>query len=237
MMNVLVVDDDLEIVRFIQDGLHAEGFGVTIATTGREAIQHASESRFEAIVMDRMLPDIDGLSLLKALRSIKIDCPVLVLSALGAADDRVAGLKAGGDDYVTKPFCMAELSARLEALHRRSAREQRAIAAPPIGRELWCGDLVIDLETRSVRRGGREIHLRARELEVLLFLIARQGQVVTRSMLLEGVWRYHSQHMTNVIEVYVSRLREKVDVAGAAPMIRTVRGVGYVLSGAPRERP
>ena len=236
MVSILFVDDDPEIARFVQDGLSADGYRVITAATGREALERASEIRFAAVILDRMLPDFDGLSLLKAFRSAKIDCPVLFLSALGATDDRVAGLKAGGDDYVAKPFSMPELSARLEALLRRSARDDRAEAAPPAGSELRCGELVIDLETRSVRRGVREIPLRARELEVLLFLIARQGQVVTRGMLLEGVWRYHSQHMTNVIEVYVSRLREKVDVAGEASMIRTVRGVGYVLSAASVER-
>lgn len=232
MVSVLVVDDDLEIARFVRDGLCAEGYEVAIASSGREAVERTSERRFAAIVLDRMLPDIDGLSLLKALRSTKNDCPVLFLSALGATDDRVAGLKAGGDDYIAKPFSMAELSARLEALLRRVAHDRRMVDPPPSGRELRCGDLVMDLKAKSVRRGARELHLRAREFEMLKFLLERQGQVVSRSMLLEGVWRYHSRHATNVIEVHVSRLREKVDVAGEPSIIRTVRGAGYILSSA-----
>lgn len=227
MQRVLVVDDDPEIAHFVAQGLTAAGFIVDQAATGREALALAMSGRHAAIVLDRMLPDLDGVAVLTALRAAQISRPVLFLSALGTTDERVAGLRAGADDYLAKPFSLEELVARIEALLRRPEQ------AEPSG-SLSCGDLTLDVERFIARRGARLLDLKRREFQMLRFLLERQGKMVTRGMLLEGVWNYRSDHDSNVIEVHISRLRRKVDGDGETPLIHTVRGVGYVLSTEPR---
>jgi two-component system OmpR family response regulator len=203
-------------------GLAESGYVVDHASNGRDGLFLASSGDFDIIIVDRMLPQLDGLSLIQALRAAKVQTPVLILSALGQVDDRVSGLKAGGDDYVVKPFAFSELLARVEALLRRRA------ADAPVTR-LQVGDLEMDLLSRSVKRGGRPIDLQPREFKLLEYLMRHAGQVVTRTMLLEGVWDYHFDPQTNVIDVHISRLRQKIDKDFAAPLLHTVRGAGYSL--------
>ena len=182
----------------------------------------ATSGSYDALVVDRMLPQMDGLALIAALRSADIRTPVLILSALGAVDDRVKGLRAGGDDYLTKPFAFAELLARLEALLRRGGGNAATT-------KLRVGDLEMDLLARSVTRGGQDLELLPREFRLLEFLMRHAGQVVTRTMLLENVWDYHFDPQTNVIDVHISRLRQKIDKGFAKPLLHTVRGAGYLL--------
>ena len=190
---------------------------------GRDGLFQATEGRYDLIITDRMLPHMDGLALVKFLREQGVRTPVLVLSALGTVDERVQGLKAGGDDYLTKPFAFSELLARVEALLRRSAAPD---AAPT---RLKVCDLEMDLLSRQVLRGGREIDLTAREFKLLEFLLRHAGQVVTRTMLLESVWDLHFDPQTNLIDVHMSRLRQAVDRGFGKPLIHTVRGAGYVI--------
>ena len=221
MMRLLVVEDEEEVARFILRGLREAGHEAEHAATGPDAMARAG-GKFDAIILDRMLPGVaDGLAVVEHLREHGDTTPVLILSALGEVDDRVRGLKAGGDDYLAKPFAFPELLARVEALTRR-AREQ------PVTR-LAVGDLELDLLSRQVRRGGQKLDLQPREFRLLEYLMRHAGQVVTRTMLLEGVWDYHFDPQTNVIDVHVSRLRQKVDKPFATPMIHTVRNAGYML--------
>ncbi len=226
MTHVLVVEDDPTTAREIEAALHDHGFTVTLASDGRQGIVQALSSPFDLIVLDRMLPgSTDGLGVLTALRSAGVATPVLILSALGALDERVRGLRAGGDDYLTKPFEFIELTARLDALLRRSG-------APVVSEQsnrLQVGELAIDLLRRSVQRGAREIDLLPREYALLEHLARHAGEVVTRTMLFEAVWNYSYDERTNVIEVHIGRLRRKIDAEGEAPMLHTIRGAGYVL--------
>ena len=219
---MLLIEDDTEAARFLVKGLRESGYTVDHAADGREGLFRATEGQFDLVVTDRMLPHIDGLAIIELMRRKGLTTPVLVLSALGSVDDRVKGLKAGGDDYLTKPFAFAELLARIEALLRRRS------SAPQVTR-LKVEDLELDLLARRVTRAGREIELTARELKLLEFLMRRAGQVVTRTMLLEGVWDLHFDPQSNLIDVHISRLRQAIDRGSDHPLIHTVRGSGYVL--------
>ena len=222
-MRVLVVEDDKDVAGFVMKGLREAGHVAEHAGNGRDGLFMAAGEPFDAIILDRMLPGgIDGLRVLETLRGQDNHTPVLFLSAMAEVDDRVRGLKAGGDDYLTKPFSFAELLARVEALARRSR------SAGPETR-LGVGDLEMDLLSRTVRRGGQKIDLQPREFRLLEFLMRHANQVVTRTMLLEGVWDYHFDPQTNVIDVHVSRLRQKIDKPFDTAMIHTVRSAGYML--------
>ena len=225
-MYILVIEDDPDTRAYIAKGLRESGYAVDEAGDGRSGLFMAIEGDYDAAVVDRMLPRLDGLALVQALRAAEQNLPVLILSALGEVDDRVAGLKSGGDDYLGKPFAFAELLARLEALLRRRERDTAAT-------HLRLADLEMDLLTRSVRRAGVPIRLQPREFRLLEFLMRRVDQVVTRTMLLEGVWEYHFDPQTNVIDVHVSRLRSKIDRDFDRPLLHTVRGAGYRLSATP----
>ena len=225
-MRILLIEDDPETSRFIRKGLEEAGHVLDLAGDGRQGLLVALDAEHDAVVVDRMLPGLDGLSIVRSLRAAGRTTPVLVLSALGEVDDRVEGLHSGGDDYLVKPFALAELSARLEALVRR--RNASAGAAVPATR-LAVGDLEMDLLARTVKRAGQIIELKPREFRLLEHLMRHVGQVVTRTMLLEAVWDYHFDPQTNVIDVHVSRLRRKVDRDFGAPLIHTVRGAGYVI--------
>lgn len=222
-MRILVVEDDKDVAGFVVKGLREAGHTVEHADNGRDGLFMAASENFDAIILDRMLPGgIDGLRLLETLRAQDNATPVLFLSALGQVDDRVKGLKAGGDDYLTKPFAFAELLARVEAMARRGKGEG------PTTR-LSVGDLEMDLLSRGVKRGGQKVDLQPREFRLLEYLMRHAGQVVTRTMLLEGVWDYHFDPQTNVIDVHVSRLRQKIDKPFDAPLLHTVRNAGYML--------
>lgn len=222
-MRILLVEDDKDVGGFVAKGLREAGHVVEHADNGRDGLFLAASENFDAIILDRMLPGgVDGLRLLETLRAQNNHTPVLFLSALAQVDDRIRGLKAGGDDYLTKPFVFAELLARVEALARRSKNE-----GPQT--KLVVGDLEMDLLARSVRRAGQKIDLQPREFRLLEYLMRHAGQVVTRTMLLEGVWDYHFDPQTNVIDVHVSRLRQKVDKPFATALIQTIRNAGYML--------
>ena len=222
-MRILVVEDDKEVAGFVLKGLREAGHLAEHADNGRDGLFMAASEGFDAIILDRMLPGgIDGLRLLETLRAQDNATPVLFLSALGQVDERVRGLKAGGDDYLTKPFAFAELLARVEALTRRGKND-----GPQT--KLQVGDLEMELLSRTVRRGGQRIDLQPREFRLLEFMMRHAGQVVTRTMLLEGVWDYHFDPQTNVIDVHVSRLRQKIDKPFPAPLLHTVRNSGYML--------
>jgi two-component system OmpR family response regulator len=222
-MKLLVIEDDREAAAYISKGLVESGYVVDVAHEGRDGLFMASSGNYDALVVDRMLPAMDGLAVIAALRAAEIRVPVLILSALGAVDDRVKGLRAGGDDYLVKPFAFAELLARLEALLRRGS-------GSPTTTKLRVGDLEMDLLARNVHRSGQEIDLLPREFRLLEFLMRHVGQVVTRTMLLENVWDYHFDPQTNVIDVHISRLRQKIDKGFAKPLLHTVRGAGYRLN-------
>ena len=222
-MRILLVEDDPTVAGFVVKGLREAGHVVERADNGKDGLFLAVSEAFDAIVLDRMLPGgIDGLRILEMLRSQNNTTPVLLLSALAQVEERVAGLKAGGDDYLTKPFAFSELLARIEALSRRGRSD-----APQT--KLTVGDLEMDLLSRSVRRAGARIDLQPREFRLLEYLMRHGGQVVTRTMLLEGVWEYHFDPQTNVIDVHVSRLRQKIDKPFPSAMIHTVRNAGYML--------
>lgn len=222
---ILVVEDDETTGDYIASGLEQNGFVVDRARDGRDGLFHATDGNYAAIVLDRMLPGMDGLAVLSALRAAGIHTPVIVLSALGSTDERVKGLKAGSDDYLAKPFAFSELLARIEALQRRGSA-----AVPEVATTLSCGNLNMDLLTRRVERGGARIEVQPREFRLLELLLRNQGQVVTRTMMLEEVWDYHFDPGTNVIDVHISRLRKKIDEGSDTPLLHTVRGVGYMLS-------
>jgi two-component system OmpR family response regulator len=221
-VHLLLIEDDAEAARYLAKGLRESGYAVDIAVDGRDGLFQATERKYDLIIADRQLPHLDGLSIVQMLRKQGNEVPVLILSALGSVDERIEGLRAGGDDYLTKPFAFGELLARIEALLRRG---QGAAATT----RLKVSDLDIDLLGRTVTRGGKRIDLTAKEFQLLEFLARRQGQVVTRTMLLEGVWDLHFDPQTNVIDVHMSRLRNAVDRDYPAPLIHTVRGAGYVL--------
>ena len=221
-MHVLLIEDDTEAARFLIKGLRDSGYTVEHAAEGRAGLAQAGSGRYDLVITDRMLPHVDGLAIIEAMRARGIATPVLVLSALGGVDDRIRGLKAGGDDYLTKPFAFAELLARMEALLRRHP-------SAPNATRLKVEDLEFDLLARRVSRGGREVELTGRELKLLEYLMRRAGQVVTRTMLLEGVWDLHFDPQSNLIDVHISRLRQAIDRGTDHPLIHTVRGSGYVL--------
>jgi two-component system OmpR family response regulator len=206
----------------VQRGLKESGHGAEVAYDGDDGLDLALSGSFDAIIIDRMLPERDGLSVIQALRGAGVRSPVLILSALGEVDDRVKGLKAGGDDYLTKPFALTELLARIEALGRRATSEEPAT-------RYAVGDLVLDRLTHKVMRGGEPIILQPREFRLLEYLMRNAGQVVTRTMLLENVWDYHFDPQTNVIDVHISRLRGKIDKGFDKPLLHTVRGAGYMI--------
>ena len=221
-MRVLVAEDDEVIADFVAQGLREAGFAVDVAASGKEALTRALEGGYDAAVMDVMLPGIDGIAVIEQLRAKRQQMPVLILSARHTVDDRVKGLQAGGDDYLTKPFAFAELLARLQALLRRAGG-----AVEPT--RLVVGDLSLDLLTRRVERSGRRIELRPREFALLEYLMRHPGRVLSKTMILSHVWGYSFDPGTNVVDVLVSRLRDQVDEGFDRRMIHTVRGAGYVL--------
>jgi len=223
-MRILVVEDDRNVAAYLVKGLRESGYTVDHAADGKEGLFLATSERYGVIVVDRMLPSLDGLSIVRALRAAGDQTPALILSALGEVDDRVLGLRAGGDDYLTKPFAFSELLARLEALLRRRAQPPEQPTT-----ELRVGDLEMDLLTRSVKRAERAIDLQPREFRLLEYLMRHSGQVVTRTMLLEGVWDLQFDPQTNLVDVHISRLRQAVDKGFEKPLIHTVRGAGYVV--------
>ncbi len=222
-MRILLVEDDPEVARFVRKGLTEAGHSVEHRDNGKDGLFAAAGEPFDLLVLDRMLPGgVDGLRLVETLRAQDNRTPVLFLTALSAVDERVRGLKAGGDDYLTKPFAFAELLARVEALGRRPASEVPAT-------RLRVADLELDLLSRTVTRAGRRIDVQPREFRLLEHLMRHAGQVVTRTMLLEKVWDYHFDPQTNVIDVHVSRLRQKLDRGFDKPLIHTVRNAGYMI--------
>jgi len=221
-MKILVIEDDELTAGYLKTGLSESGHTVDLAGDGLEGLELARNGGYHALVVDRMLPGLNGLDLIQRLRALGNTTPVLILSALGKVDDRVRGLKAGGDDYLVKPFAFSELLARLEALVRRQDR-------PAVETRLKVGDLELDLLARTVTRGGKPIELQPRTMRLLEYLMRHAGQVVTRTMLLEGVWDYHFDPQTNVIDVHMSRLRKAIDDGFDVPLIHTVRGAGYCL--------
>jgi len=221
-MRVLIVEDDEDTATFVCQGLTARGHEIELAKTGREGLALALTARFDVVALDRMLPEIDGLGVVSAMRSSAVSTPVLFLTNLSGIDDRVDGLEAGGDDYLVKPFAFEELMARLTALARR----------PTLGATttvMKAGDLELNLLTRIVRRGGEEIVLQSREFRLLEYLLRSEGRVATRKMLLEQVWDFHFDPRTNIVETLVSRLRSKIDLGREPSLIQTVRGLGYCL--------
>jgi two-component system, OmpR family, response regulator len=221
-MHILVIEDDRDTADYLVKGLTESGYVVDRAAEGRDGLFMALGQDYDAMIVDRMLPGLDGLSIIQTLRAQEKRTPVLILSALAQVDDRVKGLRAGGDDYLTKPYAFSELLARLEALLRRG-RSESAV------QRLKVADLELDLLSRTVRRAGKAIELQPREFKLLEYLMRHAGQVVTRTMLLEGVWDYHFDPQTNVIDVHVSRLRQKIDRGFDHPLLHTVRGAGYSL--------
>ena len=226
---ILIIEDDAATADYVAKGLAEAGYVVDLATDGREGFFLASEGSFDLLIVDRMMPGMDGLSVIRALRAANIDTPSIILSALGSVDDRIAGLRDGSDDYVTKPFSFAELLMRAEALLRRADRGASAAAET----HLTVGDLEIDLLARKVKRQGKAIPLVAREFSLLAFLARHAGHVVTRTMMLEKLWDYHFDPGTNVVDVHVGRLRRKIDDGFDTPLLHTVRGAGYRLSPDP----
>ncbi len=222
-MRILIVEDDPHTCAFIAKGLSEDGHTVDRADNGRDGLFLATTEHYDAIVLDRMLPGLDGLTVLRTLRGAGNTTPVLVLTALGDVDHRVEGLRAGADDYLIKPFAYAELTARIDSLLRRHQGQGTEIT------ELRLGDLELNLLTREARRAGRHIELQPREFRLLEYLMRQADRVVTRTMLLEAVWDYHFDPQTNVIDVHISRLRQKIDRDFGKPLLHTIRGAGYML--------
>jgi two-component system OmpR family response regulator len=222
-MKVLLVEDNERVTRFVLKGLQEAGHTVDHADNGREGMFLAASEPYDVIVMDRMLPgNIDGLAIIEALRKSGNRTPILILSALSDVDERIKGLKSGGDDYLTKPFAFGELLARLDALCRRTQGSTQTT--------LEVGDLHIDLLSRKATRGARQIVLQPQEFKLLEYLMRHAGQVVTRTMLLENVWDYHFDPQTNVVDVHISKLRQKIESDSEPPLLRTVRNAGYMLT-------
>jgi two-component system, OmpR family, response regulator len=220
-MRILVIEDDPETAEYVHQGLQDEGHAIEIAADGRAGLFRAAGEEWDLLVVDRMLPGLDGLALVRTLRAGGIQTPVLFLTTMGGIDDRVTGLNAGGDDYLVKPFAFAELAARINALGRRPARQAAATV-------LRVADLELDQLARTVHRAGRKIALQPREFRLLEYLMQHANQVVTRTMLLEQVWDFHFDPRTNIVESHISRLRSKID-AGSASLIHTIRGAGYCV--------
>ncbi len=224
-VRLLLIEDEQDMARYLRKGLEEAGYSVTHANQAAHAQRLALTEPWNVMIVDRMLPnEQDGLEIIKAVRQAALQTPVLVLSALASLDDRVRGLRDGGDDYLTKPFAFPELLARLEALIRRAAPSANSSLD---SRQLKLADLTLDLLTRKAERAGQPITLQPREFKLLEYLVRNQGQVVTRTMLLESVWDFHFDPGTNVIDVQISRLRNKIDKGHNTPLVHTVRGVGY----------
>jgi two-component system OmpR family response regulator len=219
-MKILIVEDDAEARAYLLRAFAEAGHEADEAPDGRAGLDRALERAHDVLIVDRMMPKMDGLAMIQALRGRGVETPALILSALGQVDDRVVGLRAGGDDYLAKPYAFAELLARVEILGRR--------AAPQVT-TLRCGDLTLDRLARKAWREGEELLLQPREFRLLEFLMRREGQVVTRAMLLEGVWDLHFDPQTNVIDVHMSKLRGKIDKGRETPLLQTIRGAGYVI--------
>ncbi len=222
-MKILIVEDNERVTRFVVKGLQEAGHTADHAANGRDGLFLAASERYDVIIMDRMLPgQIDGLAIIEALRKSGNRTPILILSALADVDERIKGLRSGGDDYLTKPFAFGELLARLDALSRRGGQDGGQTA-------LEVGDLRMDLLSRRVTRGSRAIVLQPREFKLLEYLMRHAGQVVTRTMLLENVWDYHFDPQTNVVDVHISKLRQKIDSDSDEPLLKTVRNAGYMI--------
>ncbi len=223
-MRCLVIEDEADTARYICNGLNEEGFATTWCCDGTEGLYRATEENWDVVVLDRMLPgSVEGLKIVEAVRTRGKTTPIIILSALATLDERVKGLHSGSDDYLTKPFGMSELSARIHAVLRRSVPDDDVS-------ELRIADLRLDLRRRRVERAGQQVMVQPREFRLLEYLVRNHGQVVTRSMLLEAVWDYHFDPGTNVVDVMVSRLRQKIDKNFAPPLVHTVRGTGYMIS-------
>lgn len=220
---ILVIEDDEKTASFLTQGLTDEGFLVDAVHDGRDGLFHATDSAYDAIILDRMLPGMDGMAVLAAMRAAQVATPVLILSALGSVDARVSGLTSGANDYLVKPFAFSELLARLRLLLARPG------TAPTEETILRCGDIEMNLLNRQVRRAGKKIDLQPREFRLLEYLLRHQDRVLTRTMMLEGVWDYHFDPGTNVVDVHMSRLRRKLDDGFDPPMLHTIRGAGYML--------
>ena len=225
-MRILIVEDDRQTSNYIARGFNEAGHAAEVIVDGRDALAHAAVEAYDILIVDRMLPGLDGLSLVKALRVSEVKTPALFLTSVGGIDDRVEGLEAGGDDYLVKPFAFSELFARVSALHRR----------PPFQSEktvICVADLEVDLLRRTVRRGGKTIDLQPREFKLLEVLVRNEGRVLTRTMLLERVWDFHFDPKTSVVETHISRLRTKIDKPFPTSLLHTIRNTGYSLH-APR---
>jgi two-component system, OmpR family, response regulator len=218
---ILLIEDDAETCAEISGALGERGYAVEVSGTGIAGLTAARSGTYDVLIVDRLLPELEGLAVIETLRAERVRTPVLVLSALGAVDDRIRGLKAGGDDYLTKPFAIGELSARIEALLRRPVETRATV--------LQVGPLRLDLIDRKARRGERVIDLLPREFKLLEYLMRRPDQVVTRDMMLEDVWNYRFLPQTNLVDVHIGKLRRKIDAPGETPLIRGVRGAGFVL--------
>jgi DNA-binding response OmpR family regulator len=229
-MNVLLVEDDERIVEFVRRGLEAEGHEVDVARGGLEALRRAQARSCELIILDLLLPDLDGRELCRRVRAAQIATPILMLTALDTLEDKVRGLRIGADDYLAKPFAFEELLARVHALGRRAAHYREAPS------EMRAHDLVLDLESREVRRGGRPIQLTPKEFALLECLMRTPGKVVSRALILEKVWACSRHPLTNVVEVYIRHLRRKVDQDAPFPLIETVRGFGYRIRDQEKDR-
>jgi two-component system OmpR family response regulator len=224
-MRLLIIEDDTKVSRYIAKGMKEAGHVADIAENGKDGLFLATTESYDALIIDRMLPALDGLSIIKTIRGAGNQTPALILSALGEVDDRVKGLRSGGDDYLVKPFAFAELLARIEVMVQRLARGNGETQSTV----LEAGSLSMDLLSRKVTRGGKTIDLQSTEFRLLEYLLKHKGQIVTRTMLLESVWGYHFDPQTNVIDVHVSRLRAKIDKDFDEPILKTVRGVGYII--------
>ncbi len=223
-MRLLIIEDDFAISAFISKGMKEAGHTVDAADNGKNGLFLATTENYDAMIVDRMLPEIDGLTIIKTLRGTGNATPALILSALGEIDDRVKGLRSGGDDYLVKPFAFSELLARIEILGRRQGASAKGEDV-----KLSAGDLELNLLSRKVTRAGKSIDLQSREFQLLEYMLKHKGQIVTRTMLLEQVWDYHFDPQTNVIDVHISRLRSKVDKGFETQLIRTMRGAGYII--------
>lgn len=223
-MKLLLIEDDKEVSTYIAKGMKESGHVVDCADNGKDGLFLATTEKYDAMIVDRMLPELDGLTIIKTLRGSGNNTPAIILSALGEVDDRVKGLRSGGDDYLVKPFAFTELLARTEILARRTEQNKGTLTT-----KIVVADLEMDLLSRKVKRQGKDIDLQTREFSLLEYMLRNKGQVVTRTMLLENVWDYHFDPQTNVIDVHISRLRSKIDKDFDKPIIRTVRGAGYII--------
>lgn len=225
-MRILVIEDDSDVSAYIAKGMKESGHTVDTADNGKDGLFLATTEDYDAMIVDRMLPELDGLTIIKTIRGAGNTTPALILSALGEVDDRVKGLRSGGDDYLVKPFAFAELLARIEILSRRQDNSSNGEDT-----SLTAHDLELNLLSRKVTRGTQNIDLQSREFQLLEYMLRNKGQVITRTMLLEHVWDYHFDPQTNVIDVHISRLRSKIDKDFDTKIIRTVRGAGYIIEG------